>query len=67
MSLLSSDHAVSERATFPAAGPFSPVREETKAGNEVWRALLTSMLALYPVLAAVAVALVSLSFMGQGA
>ncbi len=67
MSLLSSDHAATERATFPAAGPFSPVREETKTGNEVWRALLTSLLALYPVLAAVAVALVSMSFMGSGA
>ncbi|MGE3363135.1 MAG: hypothetical protein AB7I34_06735 [Rhizobiaceae bacterium] len=64
MSLLSSETAATERATFPAAGPFSPVREETKAGNEVWRALLTSLLALYPVLAAVAVALVSMSFMG---
>lgn len=64
MSLLTSDTAATERATFPAAGPFSPVRDEAKAGNEVWRALLTSLLALYPVLAAVAVALVSISFMG---
>lgn len=67
MSLLSSEHAATERASFPAAGPFSPVNEEAKAGNEIVRALLTSLLALYPVLAAVAVALVSLSFMGTGA
>ena len=67
MSLLSSEHAATERATFPAAGPFAPVREETKVGNDVLRALLTSLLALYPVLAAVAVALVSMSFMGSGA
>jgi len=64
MSLLTSDTAATERATFPAAGPFSPVREESKAGGDVWRALLTSLLALYPVLAAVAVALVSINFMG---
>ena len=31
----------------------------------MWRAVLTSLLALYPVLAAVAVALVSLSLMGS--
>lgn len=66
MSLLTSDTAT-DRATFPAAGPFAPAATETKAGSEVMRAVLTSMLALYPVLAAVAVALVSLTLMGPSA
>lgn len=66
MSLLTSD-TVSERATFPAAGPFASKAQETKAGNETMRAILTSMLALYPVLAAVAVAVISLTLMGPNA
>jgi hypothetical protein len=63
MSLLTSDTAT-ERATLPAAGPFAPARVEARGGSDVTRAVLTSMLALYPVLAAVAVALVSLSVSG---
>jgi len=70
MSLSASESLATERATFPvsdsfASGPFAPVTEATKGGNEVVRALLTSLLALYPVLAAVAVALVSANFLGQ--
>ena len=64
MSLLTNEHVASERASFPAAGPFGPMQPESKPGSEVWRAVLTSLLALYPVLAAVAVGIVSLSFMG---
>ncbi|HEY5818705.1 MAG TPA: hypothetical protein VIU14_09960 [Mesorhizobium sp.] len=65
MSMLSSERLATERASFPEAGPFVPVQGDSKAGNEMWRAVLTSLLALYPVLAAVAVALVSLSLMGS--
>ena len=60
MSLLTST-AAADNATLPSAGPFRPARVETRTGGEMRRALLTSMLALYPVLAAVAVALVSLT------
>jgi hypothetical protein len=66
MSLLTSDTAT-DRAILPAAGPFAPVASETGTGNETLRAVLTSMLALYPVLAAVAVALVSMALLGQSA
>ncbi len=67
MSMISSEYASHDRAGFPAASPFGPAPAEAKSGNEVWRAVLTSMLALYPVLAAMAVALVSLSFMTPSA
>lgn len=59
MSLLTSTTA--DRATLPNAGPFRPDRVEARTSAEMRRAVLTSMLALYPVLAAVAVALVSLT------
>lgn len=58
---LSASTIANESAVLPAAGPFRPARTEMRTGGETRRALLTSMLALYPVLAAVAVALVSLT------
>lgn len=63
MSMTTAERAAADRASF-SAGPFAPVETDSNAGNETVRAVLTSLLALYPVLAAVAVALVSLSFVG---
>lgn len=63
MSLMTADTAA-EHATLPAAGPFAPVSGAASNGGEMRRAVLTSILALYPVLAAVAVVVVSLSMSG---
>ena len=60
MGLLSTD-LTADRTTLPGVGPFAPVRTETREGGEMRRAVLTSMLALYPVIAAVVVALISLT------
>ena len=48
----------------PSPGPFHPV-EQPQAGGELRRAVLTSLLALYPVLATVGVVLISLAFSGS--
>ena len=48
MSMLSSERLATERASFPEAGPFVPVQGDSKAGNEMWRAVLTSLLASIP-------------------
>jgi hypothetical protein len=64
MSLLSSETAATERATFPAAGPFSPVRDETKGGQRNVARPVDQPAGAYPVLAAVAAALVSMRLMG---
>jgi hypothetical protein len=53
-----------DHAALPGAGPFAPVKGATGNGGEMRRAVLTSILALYPVLAAVAVVIVSLSMSG---
>ena len=47
------------------AGPFHPTAAPQAERNEVGRALLTSLLALYPVLATVGVVLVTLAFTGS--
>lgn len=62
MSLLTD--ATADRATLPGVGPFAPARTETRSGGEMRRAVLTSMLALYPVIAAVAVVVVSMTVAG---
>lgn len=49
------------RDTVPSAGPFNPGAEAGREGSEMSRAMLTSLLALYPVLATVGVVLISLA------
>jgi len=49
---------------IPAPGPFHPVTQ-TERRNEFVRALLTSLLALYPVLATVGVVIASLALTGS--
>ncbi|MBX3598679.1 MAG: hypothetical protein KF874_14010 [Rhizobiaceae bacterium] len=44
------------------AGPFNPPLEANAQRNEMGRAVLTSLLALYPVLATVGVVLITLAF-----
>jgi len=44
------------------AGPFHPTAEPQNERSEIGRAVLTSLLALYPVLATVGVVLVTLAF-----
>ena len=44
------------------AGPFHPVAESRDVRGELGRAVLTSLLALYPVLATVGVVLLTLAF-----
>ncbi|MCO5063327.1 MAG: hypothetical protein M9924_02810 [Rhizobiaceae bacterium] len=46
------------------AGPFHPTVEPRGARGELGRAVLTSLLALYPVLATVGVVLLTLAFTG---
>lgn len=58
MTTLASNDATRD---MPAPGPFHPVRETENQG-ELKRAVLTSLLALYPVLATVGVVLISLAF-----
>lgn len=60
MSLMTS-HTAADRTALPAAGPFRPARPEVRNGGDMRRAVLTSILALYPVLAALAVVLVSMT------
>ncbi len=47
--------------SLPAPGPFHPVETNERRG-EMGRAVLTSLLALYPVLATVGVVLISLAY-----
>jgi len=44
------------------AGPFHPIAEQQNERSDLSRAVLTSLLALYPVLATVGVMLVTLAF-----
>lgn len=46
----------------PSPGPFHPVIEQAEPRGELGRAVLTSLLALYPVLATVGVVLISLAY-----
>lgn len=46
------------------AGPFHPTAESRSGRSELGRAVLTSLLALYPVLATVGVVLVTLAITG---
>ena len=64
MTSLSKDSALGN--TLPGPGPFAPVDAEQRVSGDTLRVLLTGLLALYPVLAAVMIALLSLTFMGPG-
>ena len=58
MSMISQTQA---DADIPPAGPFHPVAP-AHAGGALGRALATSLLALYPVLATVGVVLIGLAY-----
>lgn len=60
MSTSTSGNTTSERIL--KAGPFDPSASTSASGSEIGRAILTSLLALYPVLATVGVVLFTLAF-----
>lgn len=49
------------KTTLPPAGPFHPGKP-VEANSAVGRALITSLLALYPVLATVGVVLIGMAY-----
>ena len=60
MTMLTTKTATAESSL--QAGPFHPTAEPLSERGEISRAVLTSLLALYPVLATVGVMLLTLAF-----